>query len=465
VSSARSALRSVLLYGSSIALVSASNFASVPILLALLGETEFGIWALIEPALMASIPLAGLGIQIGLLRLINGGTSDQATVAALLPVHAALALCVGLSVAVVTWFLEFEAYMCALLGAAVALEGTISFFSSLWRAQGKPSRFALVEGGRATILVAVLACLLMFGAHFGTVDTYFELRVGMALLALVAAIAVVRPHLRPSIPAAWSAGRYGVPIVVASALSALLIGADRYAVAFYEPEAISTYVAHMKLAQLVALVATAYFTWFGPIAIRHVNDEVRGSSALLVNSTSVFFLVLLIVCANLFLVAQPAWSLLFPQVAFNQQLLAVHLAGTALFAMGNPLSIGTLRAGHTYQAVIVALVAIAVGLASSFVLAGNFGVLGAAWGRMIGLAAYGFVFAVLTLRSLPLSYPWSTYAIATAMCILAASGVTIILPGDGWYAASARIAIANVLLVPIFGYLILAFTRKSERTQ
>ncbi|WP_156460499.1 hypothetical protein [Devosia sp. Root635] len=365
----------------------------------------------------------------------------------------------------VTWFLGFDAYVCALLGAAVALEGTISFFSSLWRAQGRPSRFAMVEGGRAAILVAVLTCILLFGAHLSTVGTYFELRVGMALLALLAAVAVVRPHLSPNMSAAWSASCYGVPIVLASALSALLIGADRYAVAFYEPEAISTYVAHMKLAQLVALVATAYFTWFGPVAIRLVNDDVRGSSALLVNSTSVFLLALLIVCANLFLVAPPAWSLLFPQVMFNQQLLAVHLAGTALFAMGNPLSIGTLRAGHTYQAVIVALIAISVGMFASFVLGASFGLLGAAWGRMMGLATYVFAFALLTLRSLPLSYPWLTYAIATAMCILVVSGLTIILPGDGWYAASARIAVANVLMVPLFGYLALAFIRKSDRTQ
>ncbi|WDQ99682.1 hypothetical protein PSC71_02420 [Devosia sp. J2-20] len=465
MSSGRGALGSILLYGSSIALVSASNFASVPILLTLLGDKEFSTWALLEPALLAAIPLAGLGIQIGLLRLIDGNSHDQNTIAALLPVHAASALCVGLATAVVTSLLGFDAYICALLGAAVVLEGTISFFSSLWRAQGRPSRFAMVEGGRAAVLVAILSSMVWFGGHLSTVGTYFELRVGMALLALFAALAIVRPHMAPSLSAAWSASRYGVPIVVASALSALLIGADRYAVAFYEPEAISNYVAHMKLAQLVALVATAYFTWFGPVAIRIVNDEVHRSRGLLVNSTSVFLLTLLMVCANVFLVAPPTWSLLFPEVTFDQQLLAVHLAGTAMFAMGNPLSIGSLRAGHTYEAVIVALIAIAVGLIASFLLGGSFGVLGAAWGRMIGLATYLFVFAFITTRSLPISYPWLTYAIATATCIVVVSGLTIVIPGDGWYAAFARIAAANVLILPVYASYVLAFMRRSNRTE
>lgn len=456
----RRALRSVLFYGASIALVSVSNFLAVPILLSLIGGAEFATWALLEPILLASIPLGGLGLQFGLLRLISGTSGDRDSTAALFPVHACLSVGVGTTAGLATSLMGFDGATAFYLGITVAVEGMVLFFSTLWRGQIRPGRFALVEGGRAAILAASLAIMLWLGTGVHSAEEYFQLRAGIALGALALAILIVRPRLAPRADMALTAIRYGAPIVVASALAAFLVSIDRYAVAQFAPDLIPGYVAHMKLAQLVALVASAFYTWFGPVAIRLVNQGGERANAFLSASTSIFVLALLGVCANLFLVAPGLWPVLFPGIPLDQQLFAVQMAGTAVLAMGNPLSIGTLRHGRTHQALVVTLLAIGLGATASFALAGSFGTIGAALGRAIGLGAYTTAFAYITLRSVPLAYPWRSYGAAMVFAIAVTGTLALTLPSESWPTILTKLAIANLLLMPAFAILAIRFVRK-----
>ena len=88
-------LRSIGLYTLGIGVVNGVNFITAPLLIALLGNTEFARWGLLEPILLLGITLAGFGLQTGLMRMIRGDyDADRRAVDALLPFYVSSAVVV-----------------------------------------------------------------------------------------------------------------------------------------------------------------------------------------------------------------------------------------------------------------------------------------------------------------------------------------------------------------------------------
>ena len=448
MSERRAALHSVLLYSLAIALVSGANFIGVPLLLALLGHDEFARWALLEPILLTALPLAGFGIQIGLLRRVRGGAADdRAAISGLLPFHLGATLVVGLIAVGTARGFGVSLATAALLGTIVTVEGSIIFFVGLWRAQDRPTLFATVEGGRAVTIAALLVLALIFlGSSALVTDDYLILRLCIGLTAVALAVAVVRPQFRPSLAEAQRAVRYGAPIVVASMLAAMLISVDRYALAHVDPEGLAHYVAHVKLAQLLSVAVAAFYTWFAPKAIQCLGD---GPSAhpFFVGSTSVLVVALVGICANVWLLVPSVWPWFFPTISLDRQLFGILLIGIAVFSLGNPLSLGALRPGKTHHAIVITLAALAIGVGASFSLAGPLGEVGVAYGRGLGLAAYTAFFAANTIVSLRIRYPWAKYAALVLGAVIVCMGAELLLPGQGLTVAIARLASINVVFL------------------
>lgn len=461
MSERRTAVRSVLVYSLAITLVSGSNFLAVPMLLGLLGHDEFARWALLEPILLAALPVAGLGIQIGLLRYAQADLRNGEVTSNLLPFHGTASLCIGALATGLALGFGFSLSASALLGMIIFAEGALVFLIALWRAQDRPVLYAAVEGGRAaTITLALAAALLVLGGASSDTEDYLLLRLCTALLALALAASIVRPRFKPNYRASSEAALYGAPIVVASMLAALLVSIDRYALSQTDSSAISSYVAHARVAQVLSVAVGAFYTWFAPKAIQSLSGG-TGAHPFLVNSTSAFVFMLVGICANIWLAAPLAWLWVFPSVPLDRHLFGILLIGTAIFSLGNPLSLAALRPGKTHHALFIVLAALAVGAGASFALAGPFGTLGVAFGRVLGLLTYSMAFAVNTVAVLRIQYPWGSYVGVTAGAVL---GCTLLEQLVVVTDVAGLLATLTLFNLSFFGFNFVAFVRQSRRT-
>lgn len=413
----RSALFSLFCYALAIGLASGSNFLTAPLLLSLLGQAGFARWALVEPLILTLIPVAGFGINYGLMHAIAQGGGPRRAIGRLVPFFlgaSALVAAAAAAIALPGWGLTI-----ALLSAAIVLtEGAIGLFVAYWRSCNRPGLFALVEGGRAALVVLMLAAAWMLAPMLvHSVDGYMGLRGIVGVAAVLLALVVIRPIGPGDRGEAVAAMRFGLPIVGASMLVAMTTTIDRYAVAqFATVAAISSYVAHVKLVQVLGSALTPFFTWFAPVAIRRLPE---GEAAHPFFTGSVYAFQTVNGCATLgmWFLAPLVWGALFGSVPFDATLFAILLVGQMLFALGNPVSIGTLRPGKTWHALRATAITLAVTTMACIGLGAVMGTTGVALGRAVGLAAYTATLGYGTVRDLGLRYPWGRMALQIGLVV------------------------------------------------
>lgn len=415
----RGTLASLLCYALAIGLASGSNFLSVPLVLALVGPEGFARWALIEPLILALIPIAGFGINYGLMHAIAHGDPPRRAIGKLFPGYLAGSLVVsaaGGAVALAIWGWDI-AWLCALV---ILAEGAVALFVTYWRSTDRPALFAAVEGGRAAAVVLLLAAAwLWMPTLISTLPGYLGLRGVIGIGAVLLGIAIVRPAGRGDWAEARAAVRFGLPIVCASVLVSLTSSLDRYAVAhFVSVGAVALYVAQIKLVQVLGSALAPFFTWFAPLAMKRLKE---GEAAHPFFAKSVFAFQTVNACCTLGLwfLTPIVWPRLFGALPFDAPTFAVLLIGQMIYALGNPVSIGTLREGKTWQALRATLVTLAVMAAACLVLGALAGAQGVAWGRLIGLSAYTLILGLGTEIDLKVRFPWGSMALVTAIPVLA----------------------------------------------
>lgn len=453
-------LRSIALYTLAIGLVSGGNFLTAPLLVSLLGASEFARWSLLEPILMMGVALAGFGIHIGLISRITGeAQSDRRVVAGLLPYFLLLTVLIGVLGGGVVWWAGESTIAALLIVAIIVAEGIMAFAANLWRAQDRAGLFAFFEGGRAVIAVAVLT-LAAVGVvfSFGNAEDYLGLRAAVGTLAVAAGLVLIRPAFHPDAVGTRRALAFGGPIVLASLCSTVLVNVDRYALAQTANDAtLAVYVAHVKLAQVLGTAVSPFYAWLAPKAMQHLEAG-REDHHFFASVTSIFVVVVYAGCANLWLIGPTAWSVLFPMLGFDRLLYAFLLVGMAVYALGNPVSIGVLRPGKTYQALLVTLLSVIVAAGACFASA-RYGVIGVSLGRAIGLACYTALFGIVTVRSLGIDYRWKTHALLALFLIATVWAIEALVPAGNLLSLGARLLILNCLLL---GILIVMYWRRGQ---
>lgn len=420
----RGAARSIAIYAATIGLVSGANFVTTPLLIALLPRPEFATWALIEPVILMSIPLAGFGLHIGIIRKVTGEQfADRRLVAGVLPYYLSSAAAVGCIAGLIAYEISGNFWCGTLAGLLVIGEGTAAFWVSLWRSQNFAFKYMVLEGGRAigTLSVLVLALFALPLIVSSTAD-YLLIRVIAVACGASLAFLLVRPPWKPNGLDSREALTFGAPIVLASMCAALLTSVDRYALARIGTEGLLvTYVAHVKLAQVPGTVFAPFYSWFYPVVIRSLGAGSR-DERFYINTTSIFVVLIAGACANTWVITPAIWPVLFPGVVLDKSLLAILLGGTAIYSVANQLCVGVLQQGKTHQALIITGAATVAGGAFSFALAPWFGAAGAAVGRGLGLLAYTLLFGAATVHALSFRYPWRMYlgivVLVIAACFL-----------------------------------------------
>jgi O-antigen/teichoic acid export membrane protein len=445
------------LYALSVMLLSGGNFLTTLLLIKAMSPEGFSRWALMEPILLALIPLCGLGMNFGLLQKVSAQPDRAATVLAeIFPFYMVTSLVLSLaafSIFLIT--LGNNIILSASCAAVVFGEGGLLLFMALWRAQNKPGSLFAVDGLRALALTcAVFVVVSLVAIPSLATQTYLTLRLALAMAVVVLACLLVRPDWRPRRATAVSAMRYGLPITLASFLGTWFLNVDRYAVHHVgDVLQLTQYVAHGRIAQLLPMMTLApFFLWFAPKAMRAVAE--RGAALKEVaRITLAYTAVLFWASMNLWLLAPLVWPLVFPQLAFDPVLFGINLVSAALFSLANPLSIGTLGDRKTYASLLVSAGGLALALAATFAFGALGGLHGVAFGRTAAMLAYTVAFAVFTVRTTGIRYYWPAMAALACAFLLLALGVQALHPAAIWLDIPAQLLAANLVTAAVAGVL------------
>lgn len=446
-------LRSIGLYALGVGVVNGVNFVTAPLLLALLGTSEFARWGLLEPILILGITLAGFGLQNSLLRTIRGDVdADRRAVEILLPFYLSSAVVVGISSAFIVWWVGEKGTVALLIGIIVLAEATMAFVATLWRCQDRAGLYVIFEGGRAFIVVMVLLlALYLVSFSFGDIADYLWLRALTVVVAMLVAYIIVRPGWRLDPAEGLSALAYGGPIVLASLCAASLTSIDRYALAIWgDSTTIAAYVAHVKLSQVLGSIVVPFYVWFAPKAVYWLEFD-RRDPDFIVTATSIYVTVLAGICASIWLATPTIWPIIFPTIELDQLLFAILLVGAAIYALGNPVSIGVLRPGKTYQALVITLLSTTAGAAASFALAPVLSSIGVSLGRGLGLLLYTALFAINTAVSLKINYRWGLCATVILVLLGFCIGIERLVPGHDFISLGLKLASLGI----VFSFLLL----------
>lgn len=426
-------------------IVAGSSFLTAPLLLRLLGTEGFANWSRLEPLILIALPLAGMGVQLGLLNLIRD-TPDVAS--KLFPVHLGFSLVVAIILGVIS-FVHFGLSVAVCVGVILFVEGGIVFMISFWRATNRPGWYASIEGGRsASVMLALLAMTLLPMVAVSEMTEYLLLRALLGTLFFGLALIATRWRWRPELAMARRAIRFGLPLVLSAMAVTMIMNFDRY---FVDSVAgttdLAAYVAHVKITQILGSALAPFFTWFAPVAIARLQTG-NLHDGLIGRSFFAFMAVNFALCLGLWLAAPAVWDVLFPGIAYSSALMAPLVLGMLVFAAGNPLGIGSLQEGRTNLAFLVTLLAAFAGGIACISLAPYFGAVGVAWAKAFGMAVYTGAFAILTWRSLRIRYPWAQVGaiafIATGLAVVFGPLISSLATGSAILASSG--AASTVLL-------------------
>ena len=414
----------IALYALATLVVSGANFLTAPLLLRLLGTDGFADWARLEPIILLALPLAGFGLQLGLMNLIHDQPDAPGR---LMPVH--LGFTAGVAAAVAALVLAFFGpHIAFAAGMIVLVEGGIVFLIGYWRATNRPGWFAGFEGGRsASVMLVLLAMTLLPAVAVSEVTGYLALRAALGALFLGLALLMTRWRWKPDLPLARRAIGFGLPLVLSSMAVTLIMNFDRYAVDLVARSGgLAAYVAHVKVTQILGSALGPFFIWFAPVAIArlHVGTLHDGFFG---RAFYAFSAVNFALGLGLWLVTPVLWSVLFPDIAYAPALMAPLVLGMVVFAAGNPLSVGALREGRTNRALLVTLFAALCGGLSLLVLAPAYGAQGVAWAKALGMLAYTAAFGLHTWRSLRIAYPWGRIGLLCALTVATAFLLTPVM--------------------------------------
>lgn len=415
------------LYAVAIFLVRASSFATVPILIALLAPGEFSVWAKIEPLVLLVIPLAGMGINIGYMRVHSTDGNMQAR---LFPFHFCFTVLAAIACSILMRLFGMNWDVVLLIAAIVIAEGCLIFLITYWRASNEPLAYATVEGGRASAILLFLIVSVFFTLAFpSTAEGYLSIRAVIAMVFVVLGYLTLRWRPAPDWTEAKKAIQYGLPIALSSVAVVALMNFDRYGVSVVAGDSyLPQYVAHVKVGQILGAALAPFFVWFAPIAIQKLNSGKSDERAFFRDSFYWFFSANLTLSLGLWLITPILWPILFSSLPFDSTLFAINVVAMSLFVCGNPLSIGTLIDGRTHRALLFVLLATFVGLAVAIALAPESGAIGIALGKAVGLATYTFLFAVDTVLRVRVRYHWGPMSLLLLLTLCIGGGISYVQP-------------------------------------
>ena len=392
------ALRAIAGYGMATFVQGAVAFLSVPMLIRVLGQDWFAIWAIFEPFVLLCGQFALLGAPHGYLRLL---ATDRAVSHDIYTLHhgnsgyAGWVIALGgAAVGILYLGVERASVLIVLSALLIVFESKILLAQMIARGESDSGTYLSIVSAKYGLIASALAVMSWREVRM-PLEGYVAVLVFIDLSVLAGAHVRFR-HKRRSRPPSeyrisephseyWNAVRYGMPIVVAGALALLAANGDRYVVhALMHPDDLASYVVTAKLAGALSFAAAPINLWWPAARFKHASDPDRGAAFY----SSAVSVLLLYYCAA----AVAGWLLsreiigVYSQGAttFDGGTLALLLIAGVSAAMATPMNIGTLNEGKTHWSIWTVGTAAVVAVVASTLLIPAYGLTGASCGALAG---------------------------------------------------------------------------------
>ena len=440
-----------------------SGLFTVPMLVRLLGENEFGRWSLVEPVLVVGAPLSLLGASWGVVKQIAHdsvppGLACRRLIMAGQPVMIFVAV-LTTSVLVAMGFSAADGLR---LGATVWLEGILVLEVAALRAANMATAFMFTQVIRAVALVGLMVGAMYTWVVVSRVGDVIQIRllvaavaggIGAALLFIQGASSIdadVTPgqigangRQRASSSAFYGdAVRYGAPLLAVSLLGMVLQFADRFIIkAFLDYRALAHYFVYIKISSVIALLVVTPFALWWPAKRFKQRKAPDGGRDYFPRVAMIFLVVLLAGAGSLWLVTGLLLPFFAPGIPFDSVVVLLLLLGGVAAGMAYPLNVALLDEGQTHKNLYAAFLAAVLNVILAFILIPKLQLIGAALANLLGYVVYVISFTYFSQRVFRVSFAFGRMLALTCVAVASLCGVATIIPFEPGPSSVRRVVI------------------------
>jgi O-antigen/teichoic acid export membrane protein len=371
-------------YGVATLLQGITAFLMVPLILTIAGREVFAKWVLLEPFLTYGATLGLLGVNYGLLKLI--GMDQLSPSEALRATFRKVLMQVGIFTVItllIAWLWSRDLRTALLISAFVASESLFIFHQFALRGENRSISYAAATTAKFSLILMTAGSLSILGGNAIPLVGILAIYVAGSAFGLVVSAALSRKSAvesgaTKSSAHYGSAKRYGMPLMGAVILAGIVSAGDRYAINMYmDIGQVASYVAIVKLANALNMIAAPLNLWFPAARFVHVKDPDGGSR----------FFSIIILCATIFFFAIAGAIYLFgpalyphfaPGLDWDGSVAACLLLAAVASALCTPINVGLLSEGRTWILPSILAVVGTVEIGLLYVLIPIHGIKGAA---------------------------------------------------------------------------------------
>lgn len=380
----------------------AASFFSVPMLIRLLGTEQFGRWSLLEPLQLLLSQVMLLGLNYGIVKLINFDKFPPFSTFTILfrgsqPVLFLTSILAFLVIPHLGFSLP-EAMCFALL---VYAEAVVILALAFYRASSAVNGYAAGSITRVLIFLTALGITLFGGWQLlRNIWGVLTWRLLSAVAAIVVSIYLVkrmnknREFFRTDNEGTtWQrycdAVVYGLPMLVTGLLTMVIEFADRYILkAFFDYTTLAHYVVYLKIAAFLNPFIIAPIGLWWPTERFRRRQSADGGNLFFRQAALIILMILLLSGGVLWFISPWLITWFAPGTPQAPGIVLLLIVSVIFMGMGAPLNISLLDSGKTHLNIYGVLGGALIHIVSCFTLIPPFGTMGAALSTALSYLAY-----------------------------------------------------------------------------
>lgn len=404
------------------------NFFLIPLYTHYLDLMEFGVYALVDVAILVLVTVAQLGLSVSYLKWYAdlGEVQRGAILGSAITLVLLTALLCGsfFSLAVSSslgerWLQVSDRSFAWVLFPIVGLEAVQSILLTDLRARRKSSTF---------IIYAVLRMLTMLGFSLWFVvvqqkgvDGVFQSRMLCDIIVVLTLLFVIlrTVRLRFDISIAADMVRYGLPLTVSAVLAMTLDATGQFFVNLYGGiEQVALYSAAIKLANIFQMLVNQPFglAWGG--VMFQINRQ-PNARAIYSNILMYVFVITFSIALVLSLFGPALFAILVAdEYASAVGVFSLILLMRSIHMMEYPLSIGIYLKGRTKSFATIYMTGWVFNILVNILLTPNYGASGAAWAGIVACTVMTGLMGWISHRHYPLHYEWRVFLIPIVLWMI-----------------------------------------------
>jgi O-antigen/teichoic acid export membrane protein len=402
------------------ATTAAVSFFSIPLLIRALGTEQFGRWSLLEPLQLLLSQIMLLGLNYGLIKLVNfDKNSPFFTFIRLFYGSQPVLIFISLSSFIILPHFGFSQSESGWFSLLIYVEATVLLALAGFRAANEVRGYAIASIFRAVIFMLVLVTTFSTGyILINSIHDVLEWRLAAAVVGIILSFFFVKrldnssffigKTLEGTIRQWYgNAVRYGFPILITLLLSQVIEFADRYILkAYFDYITLAQYVIYIKIAAFLnPLIITPFSLWW-PTERFTRQKEPDGGSTFFRRIAIQVLLILLLSGGVLWLLSPWLVSWFAPGIPLASDIILILISSVIFMGMGYPLNISLLDEGRTHLNIYGVLFGALVHIILCFLLIPNNGIHGAAVATALSYLSYTLFLNFISQRiyKVPFAY-------------------------------------------------------------